>query len=109
MHYLCSKTSDWFDLWLNLEEMVPTLIDCWADNMKLKYDVKTRKTFDNDGVETRVPGFGDPMRVEYLDPSQNSHSIYFAKIAEKLVKDLGYERGKDLHGAPYDFRKAASE
>ena len=23
VHYMCSKTSDWFTLWLNLEQMIP--------------------------------------------------------------------------------------
>lgn len=23
VHYICSKTSDWFTLWLNLQQMIP--------------------------------------------------------------------------------------
>lgn len=23
VHYMCDKTSDWFDLWLNLEQLIP--------------------------------------------------------------------------------------
>ena len=46
--------------------------------------------------------------MEYLDPSLSSYSVYFNKVATALVA-AGYTRGKDLHGAPYDFRKAASE
>ncbi len=109
VHYLCARTSDWYDLWLNIEQMVPEVIDCWADNMKLLYDNVTRTTRNNDGVEIRIPGFGNSSTVEYLDPSHLSLSIYFAKVADRLVKGLGYERGVNLHGAPYDFRKAASK
>ncbi len=108
VHYLCAKKSDWYALWLNLEQMVPEVIDCWADNMKLQYDAKTHTTHDSDGVETRVPGFGNSSTVEYLDESLRSFSIYFAKVATHLLT-LGYQRGVDLHGAPYDFRKAANE
>ena len=25
VHYMCSKTSDWYTLWLNLEQMIPTV------------------------------------------------------------------------------------
>ena len=41
-------------------------INCWTDNMLLQYDEKTHTTFNNDGVETRVPGFGNTTTVEYL-------------------------------------------
>ena len=34
---------------------------------------------------------------------------YYHAIAEALVLHLGYQRGINLHGAPYDFRKAASK
>lgn len=35
VHYNCyKKTDDFFDLWLNLQEMTLLTIDCWADNMK---------------------------------------------------------------------------
>jgi len=108
IHYICSKTSDWYDMWLNLELMVPEVVDCWVDNIKLQYDNETRTTSNSDGVEIRIPGFGNTSTVEYLDPSQRFFSIYFAKVVAKLVAQ-GYERGINLHGAPYDFRKAANE
>ena len=60
------------------------------------------------GVETRIPGFGNTSTVEYLDESQRGFSIYFAKVVSRLLP-LGYKRGINIHGAPYDFRKAASE
>jgi len=28
VHFICSYTSDWFDLWLNLEQMVPEVFSC---------------------------------------------------------------------------------
>jgi len=105
---MCSTESDWYDLWLNLEQMVPQLIDCWVDNVKLVYDSDTRTTRNTEGVETRIPGFGNTSTVEYLDTSQRFYSVYFADLVKELV-NLGYERGVNLHGAPYDFRKAANE
>jgi len=71
------------------------------------YNSTTHTTSDNDGVEVRVPGFGDPLRVEYLNPYKSSYAFYFANLADILVT-MGYERGKNLLGAPYDFRKAPS-
>ena len=74
----------------------------------IRYDNKTRKTHDNDGVEIRVPGWGNPKYVEYLDSAEDTTGLYFGKIADKLVR-TGYVRGRNLFGAPYDFRKAASK
>eukprot|EP00094_Tigriopus_californicus_P006482 TCALIF_06242-PA protein Name:"Similar to PLA2G15 Group XV phospholipase A2 (Homo sapiens)" AED:0.10 eAED:0.10 QI:0/0/0/0.8/1/1/5/0/408 len=107
-HYMCAKKSDWFDLWLNIELMMPSAISCWADNMRLMYDKETHTSHSPPGVETRVVGWGNVSSVEYIDPSQNGYSVYFHKIADRLRK-LGYKSDKNLYGAPYDFRKAPNE
>lgn len=109
VHYVCSKKTDyWFSLWLNMELLVPIVIDCWVDNMKLTYDNVTRTTSNLPGVETRVPDFGNSTSVEWIDPSKASAGNYFATIAASITK-FGYERNVSLRGAPYDFRKAPNE
>ena len=109
VHYVCSKKTDyWFSLWLNMELLVPIVIDCWVDNMKLTYDNTTRKTTNNPGVEIRIPDFGNSTSVEWIDPSKASAGNYFATIADTILK-FGYERNVSLRGAPYDFRKAPSK
>lgn len=109
VHYICEKTtSGFFNIWLNMELLVPLVIDCWIDNIKLIYDNKTRTTRNNDGVEIRIPGFGGTETVEWLDPSHASTGVYFNSIAQTLV-NLGHERNKTIKGAPYDFRKAPSK
>ncbi|XP_025836355.1 group XV phospholipase A2 isoform X2 [Agrilus planipennis] len=109
VHYVCEKsTSGFFNIWLNLELLVPLVIDCWVDNVKLNYDNVTRKTFNQPGVETRIPGFGSSETVEWLDPSHASTGAYFKYIGDILVK-LGHERNITIKGAPYDFRKAPNE
>ncbi|EFA04227.1 phospholipase A2 group XV [Tribolium castaneum] len=109
VHYICEKTtSDFFNIWLNMELLVPLVIDCWIDNIKLIYDNATRTTRNNDGVEIRIPGFGGTETVEWLDPSHASAGAYFNSIAKTLVS-LGHERNKTMKGAPYDFRKAPNE
>ena len=35
-------------------------------------------------------------------------STYFSMIVSKILP-FGYIRGENMHGAPYDFRKAANE
>lgn len=35
VHYLCSKkTESYFTIWLNLELLLPVIIDCWIDNIR---------------------------------------------------------------------------
>lgn len=90
--------------------MTPLLIDCWIDNIILNYNNETRTTSNQPGVETRVPNFGDPTVVEYLDPSEKfiGATHYFNSFADTLVQN-GYVRNKSLRGAPYDFRKGPNE
>ena len=108
VHYVCSKKTDyWFSLWLNMELLVPIVIDCWVDNMRLTYNNITRKTSNNQGVEIRVPEFGNSTSVEWIDPSKASAGNYFASIAASIMR-FGYERNVSLRGAPYDFRRAPS-
>lgn len=110
VHYLCEKISkDYFNVWLNIELLVPVIIDCWIDNVKLTYNNVTRTTRNQDGVDIRVPGWGDPSVIEYLDPSKASPGAYFKDIGNMLVNELGYIRNFSLRGAPYDFRKGPNE
>ncbi|KAM9067127.1 lysosomal phospholipase A and acyltransferase isoform 1-T1 [Sarcophilus harrisii] len=109
VHYLCSKKTDsYFTLWLNLELLLPVIIDCWIDNIKLIYNRTTRTTHSPDGVDVRIPGFGDTFSVEYLDPSKVAVGAYFSTLVESLAS-WGYKRGHDVRAAPYDWRRAPNE
>lgn len=87
--------------------MIPGIIHCWVDNIKLFYDEITRTTHNTNGVDIRVPGWGNPEVVEWINPTKLNAGAYYKDIANLLVK-MGYERGKSIRGAPYDFRKAPS-
>ncbi|KAM3957550.1 lysosomal phospholipase A and acyltransferase [Aphomia sociella] len=108
VHYICTKTSDYFNVWLNLELLVPVVIDCWVDNTRLEYDNVTRLTRNPPGVDIKIPGWGNPDPVEWIDPSHQSSGAYFNSISDALVK-IGYVRNVSIRGAPYDFRKAPNE
>ena len=109
VHYICAKkTDDWFYLWLDPTQILPLIIDCWVDNMRLIYDNNTRTTRNNDGVVMKIPDFGNTTSVEYLDVGRSSYALYFGNIVDALV-DMGYERKRSIFAAPYDFRKAANE
>lgn len=109
VHYLCSKRTDsYFTLWLNLELLLPVIIDCWIDNIRLVYNRTSRTTQFPDGVDVRVPGFGETFSLEFLDPSKRNVGSYFYTMVESLV-GWGYTRGEDVRGAPYDWRRAPNE
>ncbi|KAI6182927.1 hypothetical protein M3Y97_00433100 [Aphelenchoides bicaudatus] len=109
VHYICdSSTKDYFDLWLNLESFVPLLIDCWTDNMKLVWNNVTKRSENAPGVDVKVPGFGGTSSVEWLDPSKRSPGRYFQPIVDAL-SSWGYTRGKNVVGAPFDWRRSPPE
>ncbi len=109
-HYLCKlKTSSYFLLWLNLEEITPYALDCFVDNIKLNYDNVTKTTFNQPGVDIKVNGFGQTDTVEYLDDTKYSATGYFNVITQALVKKYNYVRGLNVRGAPFDWRKSPNE
>ncbi|XP_055596081.1 phospholipase A2 group XV-like [Uranotaenia lowii] len=109
VHFYCQKSTDtYFNLWLNKELLVPFVIDCWIDNIRLVYNRTTRKTTNSPGVETRIPGWGLSETVEWIDPSHASVGAYFVNIGNALVQN-GYKRDISVRGAPYDFRKGPNE
>lgn len=110
VHIWCTQTTtEWYSLWLNLELLAPYVLDCFVDNIRLRYDNVTRTTLNQPGVEIRQPGFGNTSTVEWLDSSQLGETSYFYHIVEHLVNKLGYVRDRNIRGAPYDFRKAPNE
>jgi lysophospholipase-3 len=98
-HFFCARHSNWFELWLDVRLLLPEVIDCFVDNMRLMYNSTTKKTSNVDGVEIQVPGFGETSSIEFFDSSAISYSSYFAPIITSLVA-IGYTRGVDLRGAP---------
>lgn len=107
--FWCDYTSSQFyDIWLNKEQLAPWDIDCWADNLRLVYNQETRKTSNSPGVKIRFPGWGYAETVEWIDTSHAAVSAYYVNLANVLVQN-GYHRGVSIRGAPYDFRKAPNE
>ena len=55
--------------------------------MRLRYDPETHTTRNSDGVQIRVPGFGNTSTVEYLGRGILTHhfAYYFHYIVEALV------------------------
>lgn len=75
---------------------------------RLIYNTTTNRTSNMPGVLTKVPNFGNTSSIEWLDKSKAKEGQYFIDIVDALIK-VGYRRGKNLVGAPYDWRRAPSK
>lgn len=103
-HWYCSKTSDWYRLWLNTADLL-TVTSCWADNIRLVVNASTGFSTNAPGVQVRVPDFGSTEGIEELDPSIPAHATgAFYRMVNALVAK-GYVKNESLRGAPYDFRR----
>jgi lysophospholipase-3 len=106
----CPTQKNWYRLWLDVWSLRGTRLKCWADNIKLVYNATIKQSRNVDGVSTRVPGFGSTSSIDYLDPSWSAWLLadagnYMKEMVDYFVS-LGYERGKSIVAAPYDFRFA---
>ena len=88
----------------------PTLATFNVSFSRLEHNATTGEYGDAPGVTVRIPGFGNTSSVEYLDPATPFFSVtqYFHNMVQHFV-DKGYTRGKDIVGAPYDWRYSPSK
>eukprot|EP01097_Dermamoeba_algensis_P007510 TRINITY_DN4742_c0_g1_i1.p1 TRINITY_DN4742_c0_g1~~TRINITY_DN4742_c0_g1_i1.p1 ORF type:complete len:320 (-),score=47.16 TRINITY_DN4742_c0_g1_i1:73-1032(-) len=89
---------------------MPGVVSCFEDNMLLGFgkvnNSREEKQFHNqNGVRTRINDFGGVSGMDFLDP-RTSRSDYYGTLI-KTMKQIGYEVGKNLRGAPYDWRYAS--
>ncbi|CAM6102097.1 unnamed protein product [Calypogeia fissa] len=100
-----SFSSNYFRLWLDAFSLIPPFISCFAERIQLVYNEETERFENFPGVETKVPYWGSTEGMEVLDPTWKSLATYMSPLVSGL-KAKGYEVGKTLFGAPYDFRYA---
>lgn len=97
-HALCEKDSKekFFKLWVSAEELLPMVIDCTFDNMRIIYNSTTKKYRNKEGVT--IDGsvdWGGVGGLEYLDPGIRA-SGYFHGIIDKLKSQLNYTVNQTL-------------
>ena len=104
-HYYCRKNQKVpFTIWINLEEFIIPIVNCFVENMRLHYNNETRKTSNTEGVQVQVPGFGSTESIETLVGNRFVPQFYYYKYVVDTLVDLGYQRNVSLRGAPFDFR-----
>jgi len=108
-HWTCTRKSSWKRLWLSLTDIVPVQLDCFFWYTKLNWDdneaINDEPT-PQPGVEIRAPRWGSVYAMDYLDPSiiVSALSEYFHPLIKTLTA-AGFVDGKDLFGAPFDWRQ----
>ncbi|CAF0928635.1 unnamed protein product [Didymodactylos carnosus] len=90
----------WTTIWINLKFLAPTFFKCFQTVFTMEFDNETNSFRDRSGVEIRIFDFGlfDGLLWEYLELEE--FQLYF--------QQMGYSNGVNLHGAPYDFRRAVT-
>lgn len=110
VNWLCSrKTKDWFPIWVDVKEFFPEVIDCFMDNLSMRYNRTTRRTTNAPGVQIAPTAFGKTDGIEYLSQGVHLDVIsYYAHVVDALVS-VGYQRNVNVRGAPYDWRKSPND
>ncbi|PIN11604.1 Lecithin:cholesterol acyltransferase (LCAT)/Acyl-ceramide synthase [Handroanthus impetiginosus] len=104
--YPLKKDPDgWFRIWFDSFVLLRPFTKCFSKRMMTYYDPDEDDYHNAPGVETRVPHFGSTEGLLYLDPSLKHITSYMEPLVRSL-EEIGYISGKNLFGAPYDFRYA---
>jgi len=102
--WYCFQTYNWFRIWFDIEELVAQ--KCWMDNLAVTFNPTTGDYNNTAGVSIRPTDFGGTKGVEYLDYKLGipiSLTSIYAPMVKSLVA-VGYVRGKNVRGAPFDWR-----
>ncbi|CAD5114306.1 unnamed protein product [Dimorphilus gyrociliatus] len=107
----CHHEREWFRVWADVAQFSSMSKEsiCLQKYLKLIYNETTKISESPKGIKTRIPGWGETTTLEYVDPSWTAWiwgnlGTYLSPLVSSLLA-LGYKRGRDLRGAPYDWRK----
>jgi len=106
-HFWCTSDTGgkWMRVWVQISQVAPGNKACLLSRLQLTYDAAKDEYSNLPGVKLRAVDFGGVGGITELDPGVSATKEFNAMI-EHLQKKHGYEVGKNLHGAPYDFRLA---
>jgi lysophospholipase-3 len=109
VNWLCARKGDWFNIWLDVKEFFPEVVDCFLDNMSMKYNRTAGRTMTSAGVVIRPKAFGKLDGIEYLTDQMHLDAVsYYAHIIDLLVT-AGYTKNLNILGAPYDWRRSPDD
>lgn len=105
--WYCPKSMDDELIWLNKKYIVPPLYNCLLQLFPGRYDNTTGKVLNRENVDIKIHDFGGDESVLYVDDGFFGYKFFdnYASMIE-FYKSKGYQIGKDLLTAPYDWRFA---
>ncbi|KAK8860368.1 hypothetical protein M9Y10_012032 [Tritrichomonas musculus] len=105
--WYCPKTMNDNLLWIDPKLLVPPRYNCVLQLLQSFYNNKTGKVENRPGVDISVHDFGGEQSVQYVDGGILGFQ-FFDTYASMLqyFKSHGYEIGRNLFTAPYDWRNA---
>jgi len=106
-HSWCKTSTggSWMRVWVALSQLLPREKDCLIARLQLTYNATDGTYANRPGVRVRAVDFGGVGGIDVLDPVVPLTAEFKAMIAH-LQTAHGYEVGKTLFGAPYDWRLA---
>lgn len=66
----------WFQIWIDVNQLQPVLMDCLTSILKTHYNSTTHKSFNVPGVELRPKGWGDTKSVESMVKHVSMGELY---------------------------------
>ncbi|KAH7815926.1 putative Lecithin:cholesterol/phospholipid:diacylglycerol acyltransferase [Monocercomonoides exilis] len=105
LEYRNRTGTKWNTLWLNFGRTLPGLWQAYKKVLQVNYDPVTETYSSNPNIVTRPVDYGGLKGVDYLDPVVKTVTKMYHPLIRTL-QETGYEEGKNLFGAPYDWRLA---
>lgn len=105
--WYCPKSMDDDLLWIDPKFLVPPRYNCVLQLLQTEFNNETGKVSNKKGVDITVHDFGGEESVQYVDGGFLGFQ-FFDTYASMLdyYKSNGYEIGRNLFTAPYDWRLA---
>lgn len=102
--YFCKTTSDWYEIWVSLEQLALRPC-CVIRNLQLGSVDDDGCTSETEGVTVRAVGWGDVDGIEIINPGDVSAAkIVVWKVLLDAMREKGYVANQTLRSAPYDWR-----
>lgn len=104
-HWYCAKNKKDEFLWIRDKYLIPPLVSCLAEYIKVEWDDQNKRPKSRNNTEIFTIDFGGLSAVKYIDRGVlGKHFIPDLIYVINRLEEEGYKERVDLFGAPYDWR-----